>query len=125
MLFLFKKNKKPKEYKKAEKAAVYLSKKILALQIRWANWLSRRERKMTIRQKKIALAIFCIAMTGVSGSALYQGLLGHQDSSFNWLRPQTITPPNTVPLPDSLEIMYLYELEKKRNAENRKQDSIK
>jgi hypothetical protein len=124
MLKMFKKRKEVKEEnKRAEKAAVFLSKAIITLQTRWASWLSKREQKMSIRQKKISLFIFCIAMGIVAGSALYKGLFGHRNQS-PWYKQQSITPPQTIPLPDSLEILYLYELEKKRIAEEKKKDSI-
>jgi len=111
MFSIFRKKTLRREDKhpKMEKAAAFFARKIIKTQNRIANWLSRYEQKMSISQKKMALLLFCISMSIMTGSLLYRGIFTNRNSTPGWLQQQSITIPKTHPIPDSLDLNGLQE----------------
>lgn len=113
-----------KEQPQIDKAAFFLAKHIIAFQTSIATWLSKHEKKLTITQKKWALGLFCISMGVVAGSFLYRGMAGRNNPSPSWLQHQSITLPESVQVPDSINQNLLKEIEKMQKTELNEQDTI-
>lgn len=125
-MFKLFRNKNVQELKpdpSADKAAFLIAKAFVRMQTAWANWLSAKEKTWTLQQKKIALAIFCIGMSVLSGSFLYNGIVNKQNISPSWLKTPSVTLPEDTRLPDSLNLDYLRELYKRKQAERLQNDS--
>jgi len=99
MLNLFRKRKTEKQYPHLDKASAFFARNIIRSQTSIANWLSKYEQRMTIPQKKMALLLFCMSMTILAGTLLYQAVTGTSSSS--WFQQPSIVIPETHPLPDS------------------------
>lgn len=112
-----KKSNRENKHPKMEKAAEFLARNILDKQTRTANWLSRHEQRLSIKQKKFALLIFCACMSFVAGSLLYRGIFRARSSIPDWLQQQSITVPKTHPIPDSLDLNVLPELQNNPNIQ--------
>jgi len=64
---------------------------------RLADTLSRREQRMTLRQKKRALALFCSISTALFLFELYHGVCFHPASAYR--QPEFIHMPAELPPP--------------------------
>ncbi len=64
--------------------------------------LSRREQRMTLRQKKLAITGFCLVMGVVSMAILYRGLFVPTARAPSFLTIPSISRPVSPHLPDSM-----------------------
>ncbi len=105
----FRKRQANKQNPQLDKAAAFFARNIIGVQSRIAGWLSKYERHMTISQKKMALALFCISMSILGGSFLYRSVICFDEVSPSWLQQPSVVIPETYPLPDSLYLQKLSE----------------
>lgn len=108
----------------SDKAAKLINKPIVKLQTRFANSMSKYERRLSVRQKKIALFIFCFFMCSCSALFLYKGLYTADNSTPVWLKHEPITIPENTKLPDSLNLDLLQLLKEKYLLDSLRADSI-
>src|SRR5579871_7012090 len=64
---------------------------------RLADALGRHEQRMTVRQKKLALSLFCSVTAGLFIFNLYHGLSHHRSATFR--HAEYIHMPAELPLP--------------------------
>lgn len=69
---------------------------------RLSEKLSRREQRMTLRQKKWAITGFCLASGFISMTILYHGLFAPASRPPSYLHYPSISRPVSPHLPDSL-----------------------
>jgi len=84
-----------------------LSAFIRKIQNRWADVMSRQDRKLTINQRKVFLCLFILAMSLLSGYWIYQGIFPGKNLTLPGMQHEGITPPTKVALPDSLDMNLL------------------
>lgn len=101
------------------------SKSIYRLKQNIAKRLSKREQKLTLRQKKIALLIFCSCMFTYSFILLWQGFFSPGKPPSHYLDHHTITMPADPRLPDSLNIPLLEQIQKSKLRLDSLHDSLK
>lgn len=107
------------------KMAGNLRKAVRQMQMRFATSLSKKERRLSIRQKKTALWIFCISMSALSGYWIVDGLFFRKMNKPSFLQHQSMTVPQKPLLPDSLDIHYLQQYKHWRAANDSLPDSLK
>lgn len=107
-----------------EKAVGFISRKVWEMQVYVAKKLSLFERQLTTGQKKACLFIFCACMGSISVGLLIQGIFPHNERLPIFLQKSTINMPQDIILPDSLNVEWLRELQRKRAADRLK-DTIK
>ena len=64
--------------------------------------LRRREERLSLTQKKIVIASFCLIMGTYSMTLLYRGFWGHPPPASQYLSPGRISQPCSPVLPDSI-----------------------
>jgi hypothetical protein len=97
----------------------YFSKALHHILVRLNGWLSRQEKKYSIRQKKIMLLISCSLIAAIHFFNIYQATRPSTNNS--WLpKSHHIATPQDITLPDSLDI----ELIRLRRELKGKQDSL-
>lgn len=125
MLKMFRKKQMvEKQHPKMEKAAFLFAKTIISAQTHIANWLSKQEQKLSIRQKKLAFFTFCVCMSLIAGSLFFRGIFNNSNNIPGWLRQHSITIPETQPMPDSIDVDLLKKFNSNHNAGENKTDSI-
>lgn len=95
------------------------------LQTRWAEGLSRQDRKLTMRQRKLLLCLFTLLMSGLSTYWIYRGIIPPQKGKPSYLHHQAITTPETVSLPDSLDLNLLKAYQRWQTLKDSLSDSSK
>src|SRR5436305_596536 len=77
---------------------------IRKIQIRWADTLSRQDKKLTVNQRKIVTCLFLLAMSLLSSNWIYQGIIPGKASKPSFIQHEAITLPVKVSIPDSLDL---------------------
>jgi len=80
---------------------------IRKIQIRWADTLSRQDKKLTVNQRKIVTCLFMLVMSFLSGYWIYQGIIPGKASKPSFIQHEAITLPAKVSIPDSLDLNFL------------------
>lgn len=124
MLFKIKRRQKEREHPAANKAASFLARGFLKAQTKWAGWLSAKEQKMTLQQKKKAFYVYCIITGVLTIGFFYSAFFVKQVGTEQLLKPPSVTLPKDSRLPDSLNLEYLRELYKQQKAKQFLKDSF-
>jgi len=80
---------------------------IRKLQTRWALALSRQDKKLTIRQRKVLVCLFMLLMSGLSTYWICEGIYPEKGQRLLFIPHQTVTVPIKASLPDSLDLNFL------------------
>lgn len=102
-----------------------LSAFIRKIQSRWADVLSRQDRKLTANQRKVFLCLFILAMSLLSGYWIYQGIFPGKGLTLPSIQYEGITPPTKVALRDSLDVNFLKAYQRWRAFKDSLLDSSK
>jgi len=127
MFQLFRK-KRPSSHPKnpeTDKIGNILAKTIYKVQTRWATSLSQAESRLSVRQKKWALWIFCAGMSFWSAHCIYEGIFSPASGKAGYLKQQMITAPRKTQLPDSLDLQLLKQFQQRRAKIDSLPDSLK
>ncbi len=90
----------------------------------FADRMSRWEKKLSARQKKVRLFIFCGMITLLAGLRFYQAIYHPEKPGHTFLQHSIITAPKDVTLPDSLNIELLKQEKLLHNSPTIKHDSL-
>ncbi len=107
------------------KIGTVLAKAVHDCQRRLAAILSKKESRLTLRQKKRTLVIFCIAMSSLSGYWIIAGIFSISQGKPDFLQHQAITVPQKTVLPDSLDLQLLKQFQQGRAKKSSQPDSVK
>jgi hypothetical protein len=107
-----------------DKAAGHISRSIIRLQTQFANRMSRYEQYLSIRQKKIALVVFCISMGSFSGWLIYQGVWMKKIETPSYMEKNSIIHPENITLPDSLDLQKMENFKQRQDLQSKLTDSV-
>ncbi len=102
-----------------------LSAFIRRIQNRWADVLSRQDRKLTIIQRKVFFCLFILAMSILSSYWIYQGIFPGKNQALPGMQQEGITLPAKIALPDSLDVNFLKAYQRWRMFKDSSLDSSK
>jgi len=71
---------------------------------RVASFLSRHEQRLSIRSKKVILALFFLSVSAFAGTRIYQAFAGPPNQDASYLHLPSIAPHALGRLPDSLSL---------------------
>lgn len=125
MFRIFKKRKRKIASTLSEKAAGKIKSLILKVKCQFAETMSQYEQRLSTKQKKVALAVFCLIMCSLSSFWLYQGVFKINTDNPGYLKQNKITIPHDITLPDSLNTELMEELKQRLEHHKQKADSIK
>jgi len=124
-LFLRKKLPPGQENRATGKIAGIATSLIQRVQIRFARTLSQFESRLSVREKKWAVLIFYMALTGLSAYWIYDGFFAHMSRKQTILKHQRVAIPQNIVLPDSLDVQFLQKVHQLQEAMRPSPDSTK
>lgn len=85
---------------------------IYQVQSRFAIFMSKYEQRLSVRQKKKWLIIFCLCMSALSTFWLYESIYHTNGTNHGYLKKNSIVTPTSTELPDSLDLKLWEEINK-------------
>ena len=108
-----------------KRAATAVQKVIYQLKMKIAAALAKWESRLTIKEKKVYLLCFCILMVSLSSYWLYEGIFLKPRKGPTYLKQETISRPQDISLPDSLDMHYLEARKRQREVHKTIPDTTK